>query len=153
MLNTKKSKSSRCVNMKKIQSWKKKKKTKEMVFPPRLCLPHSLDSLCHTNVIRLELVQSDGRGDGEDTEEPLAEGPCLGDTLLGKVVDDGCPVECKSPFILSVMYRVGDILEPNVRVENQKRAQSSVGDGVESASSEGGNGQRNKANSHESIKR
>ena len=58
----------------------------------RLCLPHSLNSLCHTNIIRLELVQSDGCGEGEDTEEPVAERAGLGHTLLGEVVDDRCPV-------------------------------------------------------------
>lgn len=78
--------------MKKYTIFEKEKKTKEMVFPPRLCLPHSLDSLCHTNVIRFEFVQSNGRGEGEDTEEPAAKRPGLGDTLLREVVDDGCPV-------------------------------------------------------------
>ena len=45
----------------------------------------------------------------------------------------------------------GVILESNVRVENQDRAQRSIHDGVKGSGSEGGNGKRNQANGNESV--
>lgn len=38
-----------------------------------------------------------------------------------------------------------------MRVENQERAESSVGDGVEGTGGEGGDGQRNETNADESV--
>ena len=94
-----------------------------MVFPPGLCLPHSPKSLCHTNVIRLELVQSNSRRESEDAKEPVAKRTGLGHTLLGEVVDDGCPSLSVSHISFPPFLRVVfNILESNVRVEDQKRA-------------------------------
>ena len=122
-----------------------------MVFP-RLCLPHSPKALRHTNIIRLELVQSNGRGESEDAQEPAAKRTGFRHTLLGEVVDDGCPglsvSHISSPPFLGVIFNV---LESNVRVEDQERAESGIRDGVKAAGSERSDTQGNQANCDESI--
>lgn len=123
-----------------------------MVFPPRLCLPHSPKALRHTNIIRLELVQSNGRGESEDAQEPAAKRTGFRHTLHGEVVDDGCPglgvSHISSPPFLGVIFNV---LESNVRVEDQERAESGIRDGVKAAGSERSDTQGNQANCDESI--
>lgn len=58
-------------------------------IPRSLCVPHPAESLRHTNVVRLELVQTDGRAEGERAEQPDHEGVGLGDTASREVVGDG----------------------------------------------------------------
>lgn len=53
-----------------------------------LCLPHTLDGLRDTNVIRLELIETNGSGEGQQTQEPEAAVVGLWDTADGEVVDD-----------------------------------------------------------------
>lgn len=57
----------------------------------KLCLPDPLDSLGHTNIVRLELIQSHSHSQRSSTEKPRAECPSLGHTLRREVVDDQGP--------------------------------------------------------------
>lgn len=68
-----------------------------------LCLPHPLDGLCDTNIVCLELVQTDGGGNSESTQQPVQERLGLGDAALGEVVDDRGTVTCQ--FRLPVKRR------------------------------------------------
>lgn len=57
--------------------------------PRSLCVPHPAESLRDTDVVRLELVQTDSRAEGERAEQPDHEGVGLGDTASREVVGDG----------------------------------------------------------------
>lgn len=53
-----------------------------------LGLPDSLDKLGETNIVCLELVETDTSEDSGGVEGPHGELAGLGDTLGGEVVDD-----------------------------------------------------------------
>jgi hypothetical protein len=56
-----------------------------------LCSPDAAQSLGDTDVVCLKLIQTDGGGEGEGAQEPVAGGAELRDALGGEVVDDGSP--------------------------------------------------------------
>ena len=56
-----------------------------------LCGPHATEGLGDTNVVGLELVQTNGSGESESTQEPVAEAAELRHTLGREVVDDSGP--------------------------------------------------------------
>lgn len=56
-----------------------------------LCRPDTTQSLGHTNIVRLELVQANGGSEGERAQEPVAGGAELGHTGRREVVDNGGP--------------------------------------------------------------
>lgn len=69
-----------------------------------LCSPDAAQGLCHTDIVRLKLVQTNGGGEGECAQEPVAEAAELGDALRGEVVNNGSPVrgqllDCDSRFV------------------------------------------------------
>jgi len=53
-----------------------------------LSLPNSLDALGETNIVCLELVETNTGEDGGGVESPHGELAGLGDALAGEVVDD-----------------------------------------------------------------
>jgi hypothetical protein len=61
----------------------------------RLCRPDAAQSLCHTNIVGLELVKTNGGGEGECAQEPVAEAAELRHTAGREVIDDGGPGEVK----------------------------------------------------------
>lgn len=97
-----------------------------------LCLPHPLDGLCDTNIVCLELVQTDGGGNSESTQQPVQERLGLGDAALGEVVDDRG-------------------METNVGVEDQQGTEDGIHDRVQGAGSEGSDGQRDQSDRDESL--
>lgn len=56
-----------------------------------LCVPDSAQGLGETDVVGLELVQTDGSGQSEGAQEPVAERAELGHTPRAEVVGDGGP--------------------------------------------------------------
>lgn len=56
-----------------------------------LCVPDAAQSLGHTHIICLKLVETDGSGESEGAQEPVAEGVGLGHTLGAEVVNDSGP--------------------------------------------------------------
>lgn len=59
-----------------------------------LCLPDPAQGLRDTNVVGLELVQTNGGGQSERAQEPVAERAELGHTPRAEVVNDGGPGQC-----------------------------------------------------------
>ena len=99
-----------------------------------LCCPDTTQSLGHTNIVCLELVQTNSGGEGECAQEPVAGSAELGHTGRREVVDDGG-------------------LESDVRVGDDQRAQDGVHDGVEGTSGERSEGERDQADADQSLKR
>ena len=90
---------------------------------PHLCCPELANSLCDTDIVCLERIQRNTEEDSGATERPHGRVTDHGHALLGEVVDDAR-------------------LETDVRVDDQKSAKDRVGDGVQRASGEGGDGER-----------
>lgn len=59
-----------------------------------LCSPNATQGLGDTNVVGLELVEANGSGESERTQEPVAQAAELGHTGGREVVDDGGPGRC-----------------------------------------------------------
>lgn len=55
-------------------------------------LPDPLDSLSHTNVVRLELVQSNCNRQGHDAKKPVERLLGLGQTFCGDIIGDASPI-------------------------------------------------------------
>lgn len=53
-----------------------------------LCGPNSLDSLCDTNIIRLELVQSNTNHNSSKPQSPPEQNSRLRQSLAGNIIDD-----------------------------------------------------------------
>lgn len=126
-----------------------------------LCRPDTTQSLGHTNIVCLELVQTDGGGEGECAQEPVAGGAELGHTGRREVVDNGGPGGemldcdfqiCRSRVDLRELRDSAGrlLLESDVRVSDNQRAQDGVHDGVEGASGEGSEGERDQADADQS---
>jgi hypothetical protein len=90
---------------------------------PHLCRPELANSLCDTNIVCLKRVQRNTEEDSCATERPHGRVTDHGHALLGEIVDDAR-------------------LETDVRVDDQKCAKDRVGDGVQRASGEGGDCER-----------
>jgi hypothetical protein len=115
-----------------------------------LRLPHTLDGLRHTNVIRLELVETDSGGESECTQKPVQERTELGDTTLGEVVNDGGPVEYEYLIQEQRTALTEDVLETDVGVNNQERAENGIHDRVQGAGSERSDSKGDQTNRDES---
>lgn len=102
-----------------------------------LCVPDPTQSLGDTHVVRLELIQTDGGGQGEGAQEPVAEGVELGHTLGTEVIDDGGPVRALEVGTEWLGRRRVSLLESNVGVSDQEGAEDGVHDRVEGAGGEG----------------
>jgi hypothetical protein len=59
-----------------------------------LCGPDTAQSFGDTDVVGLELVQANGGGESEGTQEPVASGAELGHTRGREVVDNTSPSRC-----------------------------------------------------------
>lgn len=77
-----------------------------------LRLPHTLDGLSQTDIVGLELVETNGGGQRRGAERPPGGGPRLGDTLERKVVDDHRPIERVSVRILFTKCEVETYWNP-----------------------------------------
>ena len=97
-----------------------------------LCRPEPLDSLSHTNVVRLKLVQAHANSNGCEVEPPPEELAQLRPGLLRDVVDD-------------------DGLEADVRVEEGYAAEDGVHSRVHGARGEGGDGEGHEAGSQKTL--
>jgi len=97
-----------------------------------LSSPDTLNSLGQTDIIRLELVQTDAGSDGSDVEEPEAGLVGSREATAGHVVDD-------------------DGLHARVAVDEQETAENGVEGGVERAAGERGHGQRNKTSGDQAL--
>lgn len=76
------------------------------------CLPNSLDSLRHANIIRLKLVQSNTNQDRRCPQSPPHKHSCLRQSFPGNVIDD-------------------DRFETNVRVDEDGTAKDSIHCGIQ----------------------
>lgn len=70
-----------------------------------LCCPDTTQSLSHTNIVRLELVQTNSGGEGERAQEPVAGGAELGHTGRREVIDNGGP----GRDMLDCDFRIADL--------------------------------------------
>lgn len=70
-----------------------------------LCRPDTTQSLGHTNIVCLELVQTNSGGEGECAQEPVAGGAELGHTGRREVIDNGGP----SKEMLDCDFQIADL--------------------------------------------
>lgn len=90
---------------------------------PRLRLPYTLNGLSDTDIVRLELVQTQADGEGGGVQAPPEQLAQAGVRAVGNVVDD-------------------DLLEAHVGVQQDAAAEDGVHGGVQGAGSEGSDGER-----------
>lgn len=96
------------------------------------CPPNSLDKLSNTNIVCLELVDTNTDGQGRNVEAPPEELVKTGMCSLGDIVDDG-------------------LLDTQVGVDEEETGEDGIGGGVEGAGSEGSDGDGDEAGGEESL--
>lgn len=92
-----------------------------LLLQASLCLPNSLDSLSHTNVIRLKFIQAHTNQQGSSIQAPPESLAKLGPSLLGNIIND-------------------NLLEAHVGVEEDGTADDGIHGGVDGTGGEGGDG-------------
>lgn len=100
---------------------------------PSSCRPDPPDTLGQADVVGLKLVQAHTDDGGGDVEQPHGGLAGLGHAALGQVVGD-------------------DVLEAEVRMQQQRAAQDGVHDGVVGAGGEGRDSQRHQAGGQDALK-
>lgn len=117
-----------CTGTKRKRRFWKKTRTLESL----LGAPDSLKTLSKTDIVCLELVETNTGGDSGEVQCPHEGLAGLGNTVSGEVVDNAS-------------------LEADVRVDEDGRDEETVKDGVEGAGSEGSNCQGNETGRKDAL--
>lgn len=108
-------------------------KTHPVYISLSLCSPNPLDGLGNTNVVGLKLVEAVGDEKSESSQNPGQKCTHTGNAPGREVVNDAS-------------------IEANVGVNDEQTAENRVGNGIQRASSEGSDAERDESSRDESLK-